>query len=104
MRLGLLPFAVLLGAGLVAVAVWAALGAVSVRRRTHRLSARHGIVLMVCCGALWSASCFFLKLLASLGHSAHPLRDSWPQCLAGFLVLIVAPSALLLWLGTRKPG
>jgi hypothetical protein len=104
MQFGLLPFAVLLALGLVAGAVWAAVGAVRVQRRTRRLSLRHGVVLMVCCTAIWSASCFFFMLLASLGHSAHPLRDSWPQCLASFMVVIVAPSALLIWLATRRSG
>ena len=104
MQLGLLPFAVLLAMGLVAGAAWAALGAVRVQRQTRRLSLRHGVVLMVCFTAIWSASCFFFMLLASLGHSAHPLRDSWRQCLAGFMVFIVAPSALLVRLATRRSG
>jgi hypothetical protein len=102
MQFGLFPLAVLLALGLVAGAVWAALGAVRVQRETRRLSLRHGVVLMVCCTAIWSASCFFFMLLASLGHSAHPLRDSWPQYLAGFLILVGAPAALLVSLATRR--
>jgi|WetSurMetagenome_2_1015567.scaffolds.fasta_scaffold194140_2 hypothetical protein len=104
MQPGLLPLAVLLALGLVAGAVWAALGAVRVQREARRLSLRHGVVLMACCTAIWSASCLFFMLLASLGHSAHPLRDSWPQCLAGFVVVVAAPSALLVRLAARRPG
>jgi uncharacterized protein involved in response to NO len=33
-------------------------------------------------------------VLASLGHSGHPLRDSWPQCLVSFILLVFAPLAL----------
>ena len=104
MGLGLLPFALVVALAVVAGAVWAALGAVKVRRQTGRLSARHGIVLMACGTALWAASCFLFMLLASLGHSAYPLRDSWPQCLVAFLALVVAPAALLVRLATRRPG
>jgi hypothetical protein len=41
-------------------------------------------------------------LLASLGHSAHPLRDSWPECVVSFLILVVAPLSIVIWFSKRK--
>jgi cytochrome bd-type quinol oxidase subunit 2 len=104
MRVGLLPIAIFLALGVVALAAWALIRAVNENRDSGRVSGRHAIVLMVCCTALWLGLCFFFMLLASLGHSAHPLRDSWPQCLVSFLVLIVAPLTLLVWLAKRRSG
>ena len=95
MIIGLLPIASFLALGAVALAAWALIGAINEKRKRGRFSGLYAIVLMVCCTALWLGLCFFFILLASLGHSAYPLRDSWLQCLVSFLVLIVAPVTLL---------
>jgi cytochrome bd-type quinol oxidase subunit 2 len=102
MRSGLLPIVVLLALGIVTLAAWALIRAINENRDTGRVWGRHAIVLIACCTALWLGLCFFFMLLASLGHSTHPLRDSWPQCLVSFLALIIAPSTLLVWLAKRK--
>ena len=104
MRIGLLPLAAVLALGIAALAAWALIRAVSEKRSRGRLSARFAIVLMVCCLALWLGLCFFFTLLAGLGHSAYPLRDSRPQCLWSFLVLICAPLIVLVRLSRRGSG
>ena len=104
MRIGLLPIAVSLALGVVALATWALIRAISKNRGSGRILGRYAIVLMVCCLALWLGLCYFFRILASLGHSAYPLRDSLPQCLVSFLVLIVAPLILLVWFAKRRSG
>ncbi len=104
MRVGLLPIAVLLALGVVALGVWALIRAINEKRDRGRFSRLHTIVLMMCCTALWLGLCFFFRLLAVLGHSPNPLHDSWPQCLVSFLVLIGAPLMLIVWLAKRRPG
>ena len=104
MRVGLLPIAVFLALGVVALATWALIRAANKNRGSGRILGRYAIVLMVCCLALWLGLCYFFMIFASLGHSAYPLRDSRPQCLVSFLALIVAPLTLLVWLATRRSG
>jgi formate-dependent nitrite reductase membrane component NrfD len=104
MRVGLLPIAVFLALGVAALAAWALIRVINEKHDRGRVSARHAIVLMVCCTALWLGLCYFFRILASLGHSAYPLRDARPQCLVSFLALIVAPLTLLVWLATRRSG
>jgi cytochrome bd-type quinol oxidase subunit 2 len=104
MRIGILPIVILVAFGVLALAAWTLIHAVNENRGSRRVSARHAIVLMACCTTLWLGLCFFFMIFASLGHSAHPLRDSWPQCVVSFLVLIVTPLALLIWLARRRSG
>ena len=102
MRLSILPIAILVIFGLIALATWACTGVLKRNHGSRRVSVRHTIVIMACCTALWLIVCFFFMIFASLGHSAHPFRDCWPQCAVSFIVLIVAPLALLRWLAKRK--
>jgi O-antigen/teichoic acid export membrane protein len=104
MIIGLLPIATLLALGIAALAAWALIRAISEKRDRGRVPAGLAVVLMVCCLALWLGLCFFFMLLAGLGHSSYPLRDSWPQCLVSFLVLICAPLILIVWLDRRRSG
>jgi O-antigen/teichoic acid export membrane protein len=104
MRIGLLPIAVFLAIGVAALAAWALIRATSKNRGKGRRLGSYAIVLMACCTALWIGLCFFFIVFASLGHSPYPLRDSWPQCLVSFLVLIVAPVILLVFLTKRRSG
>ena len=104
MIIALLPIATFLALGAVALAAWALIGAINEKRKRGSFSALHTIVLMVCGTALWLGVSFFFMLRASLGHSAQPLRDAWSQCLVSFLVLIVAPVTLLVWLAKRRSG
>jgi cytochrome bd-type quinol oxidase subunit 2 len=102
MHLSIFPFAILAVFGILALAAWAFTRVLNRAHGSRRVSVRHTIVIMACCTALWLILCFFLMIFASLGHSAHPFRDSWPQCAISFIVLIVAPFALLIWLAKRK--
>jgi hypothetical protein len=102
MHIGIVPIASLLALGLVALAAWALIRAISVKRKQDRLSVRHAVALMVCCTILWLGISFFSLLRAALGHSSHPLLDAWPECLVGFLVLSVAPLTVLIWLAKRR--
>ena len=104
MRIGILPITILIACGVLALAAWAFIRALQGNIGGRRVSARHAIVLMTCCVALWLGLCFFFMVFASLGHSAHPLRDSWPQCVISFFVLVVAPLALFVWRAKRRFG
>ncbi|MCX6554495.1 MAG: hypothetical protein NTZ12_05695 [Candidatus Aminicenantes bacterium] len=98
MGIPILPFAVLGALAILALAAWAFARVI----KGNRISLRHAIVLMACCTALWLGLCFFFMVWAALGHSAHPLRDSWPQCAVSFFVLVVAPLALFVWRAKRR--
>jgi hypothetical protein len=101
MHIGLLPIVLLIALGVFALATWALARLVN-NRVHHRISLGPAIVVMACCMTLWLGLCFFFMLLASLGHSAHPLRDSWPECGASFLILVVSPLSIIIWLSKRK--
>jgi cytochrome bd-type quinol oxidase subunit 2 len=104
MQIGIMPFVIVTAGVLLALAGWALFRTFDERRTGRRISARHAIVLMTCCTALWLGVCFFSMVWTALGHSAHPWRDSWPQCLVSFVVLVLAPGALLIFLATRRAG
>jgi cytochrome bd-type quinol oxidase subunit 2 len=99
MGIPVLPFMVLAALAILALAAWAFVRAIKGNRR---VSMRHAFVLMACCLALWLGLCIFFMVLAALGHSTHPLRDSWPQCVASLFVLFVAPPVLFIWLAGRR--
>jgi hypothetical protein len=102
MGIAVLPIAVLVVLGLLTLAAWVFVWALRGNRGGRRVSVRYAIVLMACCIALWLGLCFFFMVWASLGHSAHPLRDSWLQCLVSFFILIVTPLALFRWRAKRR--
>jgi hypothetical protein len=104
MRVGLLPIAIFLALGVAALAAWALIRATNKNRGKGHVLGSYAIVLMACCTALWLGLCFFFMVFASLGHSPHPLLDSWPQCLVSFLVLIVVSVMLLVFLTKRRSG
>src|SRR5512136_2727585 len=97
MHIGLLPIVILVALCLLALVVWA-LVRIFKNRADRRASLGPAIVVMVCCTTLWFGLSFFLMLLASLGHSAHPLRESWPECVVSFLILVVSPLFIIIWL------
>jgi len=104
MRIGLFPIALFLAIGIVVLAIWALSRAINKDRGKGRVVGSYAIILIVCCTTLWLGLCFFFMIFSSLGHSPHPLRDSWPQCLVSFLVLIVLPLILLAFLAKRRSG
>jgi len=104
MRIGILPIVVLVALGILALAVRTFFHAFKKNRGGCPIPIRHAIVIMACSIALWLGLCFFFMIMAALGHSAHPLRDSWLPCAVSFFVLIVAPLALFIWLARRKSG
>lgn len=103
MRIGLLPIVILIALGVLALAAWALVRFVK-NRADGRASSGPAIVVLACCTILWLGLCFLFMLLASLGHSAHPLRDSWPECVVSFLILVVAPLSIVIWFSKRKTG
>lgn len=100
MRIAILPIVVPVAFGLLALEAWAFVRAL----KGNRVSLRHAIVLMACCLLLWLGLCFFFMVFATLGHSAHPLRDSWPQCVVSFFVVIIAPLVLFICSAKRSSG
>jgi cytochrome bd-type quinol oxidase subunit 2 len=101
MRIGLLAIVVLIALGVVSLAAWA-LVRFAKNRADRRASSDPAIVVLACCTALWLGLCFPFMLLASLGHSSHPLRDSWPECVVSFLILVATPLSIVIWLSKRK--
>jgi len=99
-----LPFAILAALAILALAVRAFVRVLKENRGGRRIPARQAIVFMACCITLWLGLCFFFMVLASLGHSAHPLRDSWLQCVVSFFVLVVFPLTLFAWFARRSSG
>ena len=101
MRIGLFPIVVPIALGVLALAAWALIRFVK-NRADRRASSGPVIVVMACCTTLWLGLCFLFMLLASLGHSAYPLRDSWLKCVVSFLILVVAPLSIVIWFSKRK--
>ena len=101
MHIGLLPIALLVALGLLALAVWALMRLVTNRAAGHSVTGP-AIAVIACCATVWLGLCFFFMILASLGHSGHPLRDSWLECLVSFLILVVSPLPIVIWLSRRK--
>ncbi len=101
MRIGILPIVLAIGLGVLGLVGWALVRLVTNRDHRRAVSGL-AILVMACCTTLWFGLCSFFMLWASLGHSAHPLRDSWPECAVSFLILIVLPLAIIIWLSKRK--
>ena len=97
MAIGIFPIAVLVAAVAAGLLVSVAVRLGRQVSRGQRLGWGHLAVLAAWSTSLWVAWSFFFALLAALGHSAHPWADSWRHCLAGFVVFMVAPAAVLLW-------
>jgi hypothetical protein len=96
--IAILPIALAVASGLVCLLVWAL---ASLRRRAldgKRLSRVHLALVAVSSLALFSGVSFVFMLVAALGHSPHPWADAWPECAGAFLVLVVAPWIVLLFL------
>ncbi len=104
MHVGILPIAVVAAGGLVAFAVWALLGGLKERRAGRRVGASRAVAVLVCGVLLWLMLSVFFMVLASLGHSPHPLRDSWVPVLVSLVVLVCAPAAVLIWSAGRGEG
>ncbi len=101
MGIPLLPFAVLAALAILVLAAWAFVRALKGNRR---VSMRQAVTFMACCFILWLGLSSFFMILASLGHSSHPLRDAWPPCAVSFFLFVVAPLSLFAWLSRRNSG
>ncbi len=103
MHIGLFPIALLAALGLLALGAWAFARFVK-NRADRRASLGPAIAVLACCTTLWLGLSFFFMVLASLGHSGHPLRDSWLECFVSFLILVAAPLSIIVWFSKRKKG
>ena len=100
--MSILPFLLVLGLGFLALLVWSVFG---VARQVHArrpVYPRHGIALGGSLAFFCVVWCLFFIVRAALLHSPHPYADSWPQCLAGVVVLLILPSVILFWSRRRR--
>lgn len=96
MAIGIFPFAVVVAAALAALLVATAVRLGRQARREQRLSRGRLALFAACAIALWAGTSFFFMLLAALGHSSHPVADSWPYSLVALAVFVALPAAGLL--------
>jgi len=99
--MSLSPFILVLILGSLLLTAWSAAGVIQSARARRPISFSSVIVLTCTSAFFCLVWCLFLIVGASLGHSAHPLRDTWPQCVAGICVFVFLPTSLILWAWRR---
>jgi predicted branched-subunit amino acid permease len=55
----------------------------------------HGAIFIGISSFFCLVWCLFFIVGASLGHSADPVEDSWPQLVAGLILFLVLPVGFL---------
>ncbi len=101
MHMSLLPIVLVLVLGGLCLGVWSVVGLLR-NASAHQPIQLSRVISLAGASAffclLW---CLFFIVGAGLSHSAHPFRDTWPQCAAGLGIFVVLPAFLIVWAWRR---
>lgn len=95
MQVMLLPFIIIIVLAALGLVAWSVVRVIKRVRQGKPVSPMQVLALVGLLIILSASWCLFFIIRASLGHSAHPFVDAFPECLWGTLVILVLPTACL---------